>query len=289
MKKVIYLLLLMLALSSCNVKPNLINNQYANALAQENISISDTENQSNENAIINRFDVPEGYERVTSVPGTFEYFLQHITLLPKDSPITLYNGEIRTKKLHHAAVLDYDVGKFDLMQCADSVLKLRCEYLYSLGKYDELSFSVSSDMKIDFSIWAQGNTLKPNENGKLAYLKDDENNSSYVSFLHYLNRLFTYAGTMSLYDDTKSTDLANLKIGDIFVVPGSPGHSAIIVDMALDNYGNKICLIAEGHTPAQSIHISNNLGNPDMGAWFDLNEKIILQTETFSLKNARTF
>lgn len=238
-----------------------------------------------------RFAPPEGYQRRRTENGTFAFYLQNAPLKPEGSPIFLFDGSERTKKNHHAAVLDYDVGKFDLQQCADSILRLHCEYLYARQEYDQINFHVSATMEFPFTKWAQGYTLKPDEYNQLVWLKDDENNASYASFRHYLNRLFLYAGTMSLKDDTVKQNFDDIDIGDMFINPGSPGHSVIIVDIAENNQGKLVCLLAEGHTPAQSIHITNNIEKPDMGAWYFLERDgtIEVQTATFTMDSLRAF
>lgn len=40
-----------------------------------------------------------------------------------------------------AAVIDIDVEKRDLQQCADAVMRLRAEWLWSIGTKDRIAFN----------------------------------------------------------------------------------------------------------------------------------------------------
>ena len=44
--------------------------------------------------------------------------------------------------------------------------------------------------------------------------------------------VFAYAGTASLAKELNPTAVQEMKIGDVFIVGGSPGHCVIVVDMA---------------------------------------------------------
>jgi hypothetical protein len=72
--------------------------------------------------------------------------------------------------------------------------------------------------------------------------------------------VFSYCGTISLDKETKPVnDLNNLRVGDLFIKAGSPGHAMIIADLATNNKGEKIFMLAQGLMPAQSVHIVKNL------------------------------
>ena len=63
-----------------------------------------------------------------------------------------------------------------------------------------------------------------------------------------------------------------MKIGDIFVQDGKPGHAAIIIDMATNEANQKVFSLAQSFIPTQDIHILKNLNQYGFfGAWFPLN------------------
>src|SRR5262249_22960118 len=64
-------------------------------------------------------------------PGSFGEWLRHLPLKPRDSGVTLHDGRPVADHGTVAAVIDIDAGRSDLQQCADAVMRLRAEYLFS--------------------------------------------------------------------------------------------------------------------------------------------------------------
>ena len=56
--------------------------------------------------------------------------------------------------------------------------------------------------------------------------------------------------------------------------PGNQyGHAVMVVDVARHpRSGRKVLLLAEGNTPARSIHLLRNSGHPFRSPWFVLDE-----------------
>jgi hypothetical protein len=77
------------------------------------------------------FAVPDGFRRVAVEGGSFGDWLRHLPLKPADSGVTLHDGRPVADHGTVAAVIDIDVGRSDLQQCADAVMRLRAEYLFS--------------------------------------------------------------------------------------------------------------------------------------------------------------
>jgi hypothetical protein len=53
-------------------------------------------------------------------------------------------------------VLDIDIGKKDLIQCADVVMKLRADYLFEKLLLDQIKFLTTSANEISFENWLKG-------------------------------------------------------------------------------------------------------------------------------------
>lgn len=81
------------------------------------------------------------------------------------------------------------------------------------------------------------------------YLSD----KTHASLRKYLNILYAYASTISLCKELKPAN--NFEVGTVIIVPGSPGHTCIIVDEAINTKGEKFYKLAEGYMPAQSIYV----------------------------------
>ena len=112
----------------------------------------------------------------------------------------------------------------------------------------------------------------------------DNNNNSYKlgtltdrkHFDEYLNHVFARCGTLSLEKQLKPlSNLKDIQAGDVLIQGGSPGHAMIVVDMAENNSGKKIYLLAQSYMPAQDIHIVVNPMNKNVSPWYELNNEPI--------------
>ena len=71
-----------------------------------------------------------------------------------------------------------------------------------------------------------------------------------------MNLIFAYAGTLSLSKELPSAAFDDMRIGDIFIQGGNPGHAVIVVDMAKHPAtGEQLFLLAQSYMPAQDIQI----------------------------------
>ncbi len=243
-------------------------------------------------SIENRIPVPAGYERLTISTGGFGDWLRHLPLKPGTPEVLLFNGQKKANQAAHAAVVDIDVGTQDLQQCADAVIRFRAEYLYSRGRYEDIRFRYTSGDEVDFRRWMDGN--RPAVRGSsVTWAKLEPADLSYTSFRSYLNNIFQYAGSISLNEDlVPIRDPSTLKIGDVFIKPGSPGHAVLVVDIACDaRTGRKIFLLVQSYMPAQDAHILKNTLSSRLSPWFeaDFGSTLITPEWQFSRSEHRRF
>jgi len=247
---------------------------------------------SERDAIVNRVPTPPGYERVKVAPASFQDWLRRLPLRGGRPPVYLFNGKKKLNQTAHWAVIDIDVGSKDLQQCADAVIRLRAEYLFSTGVHDTIRFNFTSGDKAEFSKWAEG--YRPKVAGrKVEWDRSAPPDSSYATFSKYLETVFTYAGSYSLSREMMNVEgVHDMQIGDAFIEPGFPGHAAIVVDLARSQSGGrKVFLLAQSYMPAQDIHILKNPEKPDLDPWYDMDfgEKLVTPEWTFDADNLRRF
>jgi hypothetical protein len=201
--------------------------------------------------VLSRFKTPDGYTQQKVVPGSFGEWLQKLPLKPAGTHTKTYTGVKANTDIETAAVVDISVGKQDLQQCADVVMRLRGEYLYEAKRYNEISFNFVSGFKCDYIHYANGYRYR-NHHWMLQTKKD----YSYPTFMRYMELVFSYAGTLSLEKELhKVNDPNELKAGDVFIHGGSPGHCFIVMDVVENSQHKKRFLLAQSFMPAQNLQI----------------------------------
>ena len=231
-----------------------------------------TTTQSNGKTIASRFSPPKGFQRAESPNNSFAAFLRQLPLKPTNSKVYLFNGQLKANQDVHAAVVDLDVGKRDLQQCADAIMRLRAEYLYQEKAFEEISFNFTNGFPAPFSRWSNGEGVQVSGN-KCSWVPKPQNNSSYSSFRKYMNLIFSYAGTLSLEKELSSKPVNDIAIGDVFIQGGSPGHAVLVVDMAVQvDTGEKAFLLVQSYMPAQDIHVLINPRSFNGSPWYFLSD-----------------
>lgn len=196
------------------------------------------------------FPPPEGAQRQEG--GAFGAWLLARPLHPADRPVRTHDGrEVR----HRARVVDFPLVRGDLQQCADTVIRLRAEWLRENDRVDDIVFHATSGDPMAWTRWLAGE--RPREvKGRLVWERGQSG-----GWEQYLQKVFMWAGTRSLGYDTVPADRP--RPGDILVDPGSPGHAVILLDVATRG-DQTFVLVGEGFMPAQDFHVE--LG-PERGWW----------------------
>jgi len=168
---------------------------------------------------IDQIPAPTGYKRMQQETGSFGDWLRKLPL-KDDKRVFLFDGRLKRNQSAQFAVVDIPVGKKDLQQCADAIMRLRAEYFYNRKEFDSIDFC---------------------DNNKTHYRLNA--NADRQEFNRYLEKVFSYCGTLSLENHLKPVkDIHVLEPGDIFIKGGSPGHAVIIVDVAINDEGKKLYL-----------------------------------------------
>lgn len=220
------------------------------------------------NTLQDRISLPDGYQRLPAEPNSIATYFRQLPLKPSTSKVYLYNGQEKWNQNAHAAVLDYDIGKKDLLQCADAAMMLQAEYLYHTSQAAKIHFNFTNGFVFYYSKWKDG--FRPSSNYK-TWVKKQTADNSYASFRKYLDMAYTYAGSSSLSKELKHVPITDMKIGDVLVIGGFPGHVVTVMDMAINTKTNqKIYLLSQSYMPAQQVHILKNLEESALSPWYTL-------------------
>lgn len=288
-KRIILLTLAFLVLTSCNnmnENPKIEEAENETSIEKEDFELLNKEGKT----ISERYNTPEGFERIDVEEGSFGEFLRNQKLKPYGEKALYYDGREKPFGSVYDSVLDVDIGNRDLHQCADAVMLLRAEYLYSMGKYDEIKFNFVSGFEAKYNEWIKGNRIKI-EGNNANYYKATEPSNTYEEFRKFMDIVFAYSSTLSLEKELESVDIDEMTIGDVFIEAGSPGHAEIIIDMAENENGEKIFLLAQSYMPAQQTQILLNPNDEKISPWYSLEgyDKLVTPQWTFELNQLKRF
>jgi hypothetical protein len=237
-----------------------------------------------------RFPPPPGFAREAATEGSFGHWLRNLPLLPGRPAVLLHDGRPKGNQEAHAAVVDIDVGRRDLQQCADAVMRLRAEYLFATGRAAEVTFRTTSGDPLPFARWRRGE--RPRLSGqRLRWGAEAAEDGSHAAFRRYLDVVFTYAGSQSLSGELATVPLGELQAGDVLIRGGFPGHAVLVLDTARHPAtGQRVYLLAQSYMPAQQIHV---LRNPrrEADAWYELRpgQDVVTPEWTFRPTELRRF
>ena len=241
--------------------------------------------------IKSRFKAPEGFQRVETKPNSFAAYLQNLSLKPHGAVVHYYNGAEKSNNGVYLAVVDMDLVKGDLQQCADAIMRLRGEYLFEQEEYDQIKFNFTNGFEAPYKKWQDGYRIKVDGN-KVSWYKSKAPSSSYTEFKKYLRMIFIYAGTLSLAKELKPKSIKDIEIGDVFIQGGSPGHAVIVVDMAINaETGERRFLLAQSYMPAQETQILMNPANLPTDPWYSnlLTDQIRTPEWLFYVEDLKSF
>lgn len=295
MKTCLQVLIVFLGFACTNAENETVSNK--NIVVEDSINTQISPSEPTDENLINpdgkfiqtRFNTPKGFSRIDVNNDSFESYLRNLPLKPHLSKVRYYNGETKPNYGVYDAVVDLEIGKKDLHQCADAVMRLRAEYLWNKGQFGDIHFNFTNGFRVDYSEWMKGRRMVVK--GNKTYWNDrNQPSNTYQDFWKYMELIFMYAGTLSLEKELKSVPIKDLKIGDVFIQGGSPGHAVIVVDVAKNDKDEKIFLLAQSYMPAQEIQI---LKNPDkeMSPWYRVKESGEIATPewTFEVTDLKRF
>ena len=243
------------ALTACNAQTN----------SKPERAKTEQEKRPMANNLAARIPAPQGYKRVDVAEGSFAHFLRNLK-----------------ERKYAGAVVDMDFGKNSNEQCADAIIFLRASYLWKTRQYAKISFCFTNGFKAEYAKWAQGYRIRNNN----AWVKTQKADYSYQSFRKYLHLVFQYAGTASLSQELKPIGrcwATDIQAGDVIIKGGFPGHAEMVVDVAENDKGERIVLLAQSFMPAQEIEVFPQWFSPSSNG-----TRLVTPAWTFYSPNANT-
>lgn len=260
------LTVLLVALNSCTDPANNIETR-----SNDNITTINTED-------IRGISLPHGFNYVEDGDSVYSNWLLDLKLR-KSKTVYLYNGKLKPNQDVQYGVLNIDIGKKDLIQCADVAMKLRADYLFEKHLFDQIKFITTSGNEISFENWLKGTRWKEQGAKLISYNIHKERSNIQREYNSFMEFVFSYCGTYSLSKQLKVVnDSKSLQPGDIFVYGGFPGHAVTVMAVAKNQAGKKAFLLSQGYMPAQDIHILKNYTDPGISPWYVLSDLYPLYT-----------
>jgi hypothetical protein len=173
-------------------------------------------------------------------------------------------GKLKRRQDVHAAVVDMGVLRYQ--ECADAIIRLRAEYLWSAGRAHDVCFRFTSGDTCCWARWREGWRPAVGES-RVSWSRSARPDSSKAQSLEYLDTVMQYAGTASLSRDLSWVSPESLRAGDVIVEGGFPGHTVLVIDMAENHHGESRVLLGQSFMPAQEFHVLRNPADP-MSPWY---------------------
>jgi hypothetical protein len=238
------------------------------------------------NTIQTRIALPKGYKRVTYKKSSFQDYLRNYKLKPFGAKVINYDGTAYFYQSGHVGVLEMPVPKNGLQQCADALMRLRAEYLWDKNLKSKIGFQFTSGHYVSWQKYALG--IRPKIKGnKVTFAKTAQADSSKNNFYKYLNLIYAYAGTLSLYTELPKIKDSKLQLGDMLVTPGTPGHIVMLIDEIENEKGEKLFLLAQGNTPSQTIHLLKNTMDTSISPWIKLKNNMEVNIPAYTFEKAK--
>jgi len=257
---------LLFALSSCINAENNIETKPNNKITEINPET------------IRGISLPQGFNYVDDGDSAYSNWLLDLKL-KKSKIVYLYNGKLKSNQDAQYGVLNIDIGKKDLVQCADAAMKLRADHLFEKHLYDQIKFVATSGDEISFENWLKGKRWKEQGAKLVSYNIHKEVSNIQLEYDSFMELVFSYCGTYSLSKQLMAVnDSRSIQPGDVFVYGGFPGHAVTVMAVAKNGEDERIFLLSQGYMPAQDIHILKNYANTDQSPWYNVADLYPLYT-----------
>lgn len=265
MKNYLVYTLLLLILSACNT--HVARSAFDSSEDIKNTQVAMLVNYK-ELAVDLRFKTPEGYSR-QPIQSEFGQYIHGIKLKPCSVPAFTYDGIEKLNPNLYVGVLNLEPLKKNVQFYANAILRLRAEHSFIQKHYTNFNFAEDID------------TYKQ-------YVKGD---FSYKKFLAYLDYMLLNTSPNTIDSMLEDIALEEMAVGDLFYQSSHlKSNAVLVIDVAVDQHGNKLFLLAHSHYPGQDIQVLSNPSNEFISPWYENKKGVLLTPEwRFSSSDLKRF
>ena len=141
---------------------------------------------------IRGISLPQGFIYVGDGDSAYSNWLLDLEL-KKSKTVYLYNGKLKSNQDVQYGVLNIDIGKKDLIQCADAAMKLRADHLFEKHLYDQIKFISTSGNELSFENWLKGMRWKVQGAKLVSYNTNNEKPNIQQEYNSFIDFVFTIA------------------------------------------------------------------------------------------------
>lgn len=199
---------------------------------------------------------PPGYARAELEPGSFGAWLRHLPLAAPGTPVLDWRGgEVRSGQDEYIeAIVAIDVGRGDLQQSPDVILRFHAEWQWSLGRRNH-SYAAATKDPVAYDKWIQGQRILARDNHLYWIQKTDPSPpDDYRAFREYLSTVFLWLESTAVRMQSTPVPANDVQPGDFFLQRSKPNHLAIVLDIAHKD-GKRLALIGQALSPATNVHV----------------------------------
>jgi len=198
------------------------------------------------------------YQRIETEKNSFADYLRNLPLKKRGTDVINFRAGVfkAGSDTSVAYVIDMDIISRRLEQCMDILVRLYAEYLWSVKQTDNLILPLPGGYWLKWQDWESG--FRPVFKGiEVQMRKSTHTISIEQSYRSYLNTVYSESHTQQFYYAYQSVAREKVQIGDFIIKKGTKGHAIMIVDLAMNKFGDMIALIGNGDTPACQFFLLN--------------------------------
>jgi hypothetical protein len=210
-------------------------------------------------SLVSRIAPPPGYARVAVEPGGFPAFVRGLPLSPAGTAVTAHDGDVVRPgdDEYVEAVIALDLGSSDVQQSVDVIVRLHAEWLWANDQQSKISYIALTKLPLPLSRWEKGQRLITDNGADVFWaIQAKPKEVDYGEFRRYLESVFLWQNALSLGLRSRKLEKPEALLpGDFFLHSRSPGHVAIVLDVAEKPGGERVALLGQALNPAQSLHV----------------------------------